>query len=178
MADSTAPAEVADPGVRRVNELPDDRFRAELAQCLDIGRWVEALLSARPFADRAALVAAADAHARTITDDEADAALARHPRIGERAPGKDAEAAWSRSEQSGFADGEAAVREAFAAGQAAYERRFGRIYLVCASGLSGTELLDGLRARMGNDPAEEARVVADELRKIALLRIGKVLGTP
>ncbi|MFC4560879.1 2-oxo-4-hydroxy-4-carboxy-5-ureidoimidazoline decarboxylase [Nocardiopsis mangrovi] len=178
MPDSTAPAGVADPGVRRVNGLSDARFRTELAQCLDVDRWVNALLRERPFADRAALVAAADAHARAITDDEAAAALARHPRIGERAPGADTAAGWSRAEQSGFARDEPAVREAFAAGQAEYERRFGRIYLVCASGLSGAELLDGLRERMGNSPAAEARVVADELRKIALLRVGKVADTP
>jgi 2-oxo-4-hydroxy-4-carboxy-5-ureidoimidazoline decarboxylase len=173
---ATGPAP-ADPGVRRVNALSDDGFRAEFARCLDVDRWVEALLAARPFADRAALLAAADEHARALTAAEVDAALARHPRIGERPAGGGTESAWSRGEQAAFAGGTADVQRAFAEGQAAYERRFGRIYLVCASGRTDRELLADLRQRMDNDPDTEARVVAAELRRIALLRTGKVLDT-
>lgn len=164
--------EDADPAIARVNALTAEEFRTEFAQCLDIPRWVEELERARPFRDRESLTAAADARAAAITDDEVAGALARHPRIGERADGKDTESAWSRGEQSGVSD---TAQGRFQAANAAYEERFGHIYLVCASGRSGEELLADLDGRLGNDPATESRVVAGELRKIALLRVAKLL---
>lgn len=173
-------AKTADPAIERVNALTAERFRAELAQCLDIDRWVGALERERPFRDRDALTRSADGHAAEITDEEVTGALARHPRIGQQAPpaapngtpGGSAEAAWSRGEQSGVSD---TVQEEFRAANAAYEERFGQIYLVCASGRSGPELLADLDERLANTPATEARVVAGELRKIALLRLAKLL---
>jgi 2-oxo-4-hydroxy-4-carboxy-5-ureidoimidazoline decarboxylase len=60
-------------------------------------------------------------------------------------------------------------------GNRAYEERFGRVFLICATGLSGEQVLDGLTERLGNDDEAEAAVVADELRKIAVLRLRKVL---
>ena len=64
-----------------------------------------------------------------------------------------------------------------AAANAAYEDRFGHIYLVCATGLSGAEMLDNLSARMDNPPDVELRVVNDELAKIAALRLQKLIGS-
>ncbi|MGZ4579109.1 MAG: 2-oxo-4-hydroxy-4-carboxy-5-ureidoimidazoline decarboxylase, partial [Nocardioidaceae bacterium] len=94
----------------------------------------------------------------------------------ERPAGADPGAAWSRQEQAAV-DRDDETARALAEGNRAYEDRFGRVYLVCASGRSGAELLADLRRRLGNDDATEAAVVADELRKIALLRLGKVVTT-
>src|SRR5215471_6894680 len=62
--------------------------------------------------------------------------------------------------------GERDLAEALAEGNAAYERRFGHIYLACATGRTAGELLTFLRDRLGNDRAAEWRVVAAELAKI------------
>ena len=74
-----------------------------------------------------------------LTDDEVDDALARHPRIGERPapaqPGR--EAGWSRSEQGGVDAGDAVLAMALRAGNAEYEKRFGRVFLIRAAGRSG-----------------------------------------
>ena len=102
--------------------------------------------------------------------------LAAHPRIGEKAAGNGAEAAWSREEQSAV-EQDAAVQQALAEGNRAYEQRFDRVFLICATGRSGEEVLADLRSRLGNDEATEAAVVADELRKIALLRLRRVVGS-
>ncbi|MDT0302102.1 2-oxo-4-hydroxy-4-carboxy-5-ureidoimidazoline decarboxylase [Streptomonospora wellingtoniae] len=174
MPDDTA-VQSADAGLARVNALAPEEFRAEFGRCLEVDRWVEGLHFRRPFGSRSELLDAADRIARTLTEDEVAAALARHPRIGEPAGGAETEAGWSRGEQSGFTAAEAGLRERFAAVQADYERRFDRIYLVCAANRSARELLDDLTARMGNDAATEERVVAGELRRIALQRVGKVL---
>ena len=89
-----------------------------------------------------------------------------HPRIGARVTGQ------SAAEQSGVAD---EARAALEAGNAAYEERFGHVFLICATGLSGAQLLAALRGRLGNDEAAERAVAAAELRKITLLRVRKAL---
>jgi 2-oxo-4-hydroxy-4-carboxy-5-ureidoimidazoline decarboxylase len=68
------------------------------------------------------------------------------------------------------------VRQALADGNAAYEQRFGHVFLICASGLSGQDMVDQLRARLGHDPDTERAVVRAELRKITQLRLTKLLG--
>ena len=56
-----------------------------------------------------------------------------------------------------------------------YEETFGHIFLICAAGLSGEQILQVLRARLGNDPQTEHDVVIGELRKIASLRLAKAV---
>jgi hydroxyisourate hydrolase len=151
---------------------PDELTEADLLACCDVPSWAEAIIAGRPYADEDALFATADEAARRFTPDEVERALAAHPRIGERAQGEGTEADWSRQEQSGVA--EDAKADLLAANQA-YEQRFNRVFLVCATGLSAAEILVSLHSRLDNDDATEAAVVADELRKIALLRLRKVL---
>ena len=71
------------------------------------------------------------------------------------------------------ADG--SLRTAMARGNAAYEERFGRIYLVAAAGRSAEELLGLLEARLGNDPGTELGVVRRELARITRLRLSDLL---
>ncbi len=68
--------------------------------------------------------------------------------------------------------------QALADGNQAYEHRFGHIYLVCATGRSGPELLALLQERLGHDPAAEWRVVRAELEKINRIRLAKLLAGP
>ncbi|MGZ4477846.1 MAG: 2-oxo-4-hydroxy-4-carboxy-5-ureidoimidazoline decarboxylase [Nocardioidaceae bacterium] len=158
------------------NAAPADEVTAALLACCAVPGWAAAIAEGRPYADAPALLARADQAARRLTPAEVDLALAAHPRIGERPAGADPGAAWSRQEQAAV-DRDDETAPALAEGNRAYEDRFGRVYLVCASGRSGAELLADLRRRLGNDDATEAAVVADELRKIALLRLGKVVTT-
>lgn len=166
--------EVALTAPTRFNEKPADELTDQLLTCCDVPSWADAVLADRPYADVDDVLATADRAARALTTDEVDRALAAHPRIGERTGGADTGAAWSRQEQSGV-DSQAETRDALAEANRNYEQRFGRVFLICASGLSGDEILDRLRERLGNEAATEAAVVADELRKIALLRLRKVL---
>ncbi|RCW46712.1 2-oxo-4-hydroxy-4-carboxy-5-ureidoimidazoline decarboxylase [Halopolyspora algeriensis] len=162
-------------GLGRVNSLPRPELIKQLLACLDVQRWAHEIADRRPFADAAELYAAADAAAPDLTDDEIHTALAAHPRIGERSQGSGTSSTWSRSEQSGVDAEDAELVTALREGNEEYERRFGHVYLVCASGRSGAELLEILRSRLDNDRATEMRIVADELRKIARLRLARVI---
>ena len=120
------------------------------------------------------LYVAADAALDSLGDDELAAALAGHPRIGERSGG--AHAAISGREQAGVATSSSGTLEALAAGNRAYEARFGHVYLVCADGRSGEELLAVLHQRLANDPAAERATTRAELGKINRLRLHRLLG--
>jgi len=149
--------------------------RDVLRACLDIESWVEEVESGRPYATVDALTAKASASSARITWDEVAGALARHPRIGE-APKQSSsrERRWSSSEQSGVRTTDA---EALAQGNRDYQERFGHIFLICASGLSGAQMLAALRRRLTNDDEIEQVEVIGELRKIADLRLAKAIGS-
>ncbi|MGH8823579.1 MAG: 2-oxo-4-hydroxy-4-carboxy-5-ureidoimidazoline decarboxylase, partial [Jiangellaceae bacterium] len=83
---------------------------------------------------------------------------------------------WSRREQAGVHDADAATRHRLAAANRAYEDRFGHVYLVCATGKSAEELLAILAGRLRNDPLSERGTVRAELGKINRIRLQKLLG--
>ncbi|MGO4104806.1 2-oxo-4-hydroxy-4-carboxy-5-ureidoimidazoline decarboxylase [Leifsonia sp. YAF41] len=153
------------------NEASRPSAVAVLRPCVDVRRWCEQIADARPFASKDALMGAARRAASPFTNEEVEEALAQHPKIGEHASGDGREAAMSRSEQAGVDASDAAVMAALAAGNLAYERKFGRVFLICAAGRSAAEILAVLRQRLGNDASEEDRIVAEQLREIALLRL-------
>jgi 2-oxo-4-hydroxy-4-carboxy-5-ureidoimidazoline decarboxylase len=70
-----------------------------------------------------------------------------------------------------MARADSAARAALAEATGAYERRFGRIYLVCAAGRSAGDLVEDIQERMRNDPERELAVAVEEQRKITRLRL-------
>lgn len=156
------------------NAAAADAVTAELLACCDVPAWAATVRAGRPYSDVDALTEVADKAARELSTPEVERALAAHPRIGERAEGAGTESAWSRQEQSAL-DRDTATTQALLEGNRAYEEKFGRVFLICATGLSGEQVLTALRQRLGHEPEREAEVVADELRKIAVLRVRKLV---
>ncbi|MBT2208367.1 2-oxo-4-hydroxy-4-carboxy-5-ureidoimidazoline decarboxylase [Actinomadura sp. NEAU-AAG7] len=177
-------------GLEVLNSLPARAARAELLTCCASRRWADEVAAGRPYPGLPALRSASAVALAARDWAGIREALAAHPRLGdrphherpqgersqgERPQGGDREAAWSRGEQSG-ADGAAAeVRAALAAGNRAYEERFGHVFLLCATGLGAAEMLAALRARLGNDTGTEQAVVRYELTRIVDLRLAKLL---
>ncbi|MGW2154293.1 2-oxo-4-hydroxy-4-carboxy-5-ureidoimidazoline decarboxylase [Nonomuraea sp. NPDC001699] len=163
----------------RFNRRPCEEAEAELLACCASRAFAAAVAARRPYAGRERLAEAAETAVRELKWPDVLEALAAHPRIGERPSGDGRESRWSREEQAGAhedtSEEAAELRAALAAGNRAYEERFGHVYLVCATGLSGAELLARLRARLGNDEEGERGVVRDELAKITRLRLGKLM---
>ena len=158
------------------NSLPAARLEEDLLACCAAREWGAAIVAKRPFRERLEIIAAADAAARALSWDEVVMALSAHPRIGERAGGDSREAAWSRREQSAAAQSsDELTKAALVDVNQAYEKRFGRVFLIFASGRTQAEILAAARERLANDEETERVIVADELRKIALLRLERVL---
>ncbi|MFW6774235.1 2-oxo-4-hydroxy-4-carboxy-5-ureidoimidazoline decarboxylase [Nocardioides sp. CPCC 205120] len=164
--------------IEEFNGLPADAARDLLRPAADVGWWVDALVAGRPYDDRGALLARAEREAARWSPADVDAALAHHPRIGERPAGDGAEAAHSRREQAAIVETgprDPGLEEAIAAGNAAYETRFDRVFLIRAAGRSRKEILDELVRRLDLDPATEAAEVTGQLTQIALLRLDGIL---
>jgi 2-oxo-4-hydroxy-4-carboxy-5-ureidoimidazoline decarboxylase len=154
--------------LNQFNSAPAADLRPLLVDCLAVPRWADTVLTERPYASRETLVASAGELAAQLTPDEIHAAMAGHPRIGERKAGDN----FSSAEQSGV---DASLAGRLRAANERYEERFGHIYLVFASGRSGEELLAILEQRLGNDPVTELGVINSELAKITILRLGKLV---
>lgn len=144
-----------------------------------IPAWIDGVVAGRPYRSVEKLTAHAAALAEGWTRDDLDAALAHHPRIGQRPAGSGDEAAASRREQAAMTDADAGVTAAIAAGNSAYEQRFGRVFLIRAAGRSPEEILAELRRRLGSDDATETGEALGQLTEIAMLRLtGAVADSP
>lgn len=145
-------------------DLPDAELRARLRTALGVRRWVDDVASRAPYDDLDALLKYAGAAATPLSPDEIVEAIRDHPRIGEQG------SALSRAEQGSSTE----LADEIAAGNAAYEARFGRIFLIRAAGRTRAEILAELRRRLELDDATELIIVGEQLRDIALLRLQKL----
>jgi len=150
------------------NASPPAAATALMMSCCASRRFASAMADGRPYLSLHAVETAISAVFASLTWDDVLEAMAEHPRIGARAAGQ------SAAEQAGVAD---SSRAELAAGNAAYEERFGHVFLICATGLSGVQMLNALRERLQNNESSERRVATAELRKITVLRARKALGS-
>jgi 2-oxo-4-hydroxy-4-carboxy-5-ureidoimidazoline decarboxylase len=153
------------------NTADPDAASAVARVWADVPGWVNAVVAGRPYASVAALADYAGALAAQWAPADLDAALAHHPRIGARVSGETAEASASRREQASMAGAGDEVAAAIAAGNAAYEERFGRVFLIRAAGRTPAEMHAELERRLDNDPATETVEATGQLAEIALLRL-------
>ncbi len=153
------------------NALPAEEAVALLESWAAIPTWAHSIAERRPFRTAAALRdAAAEASCRWAADDLA-AALSRHPRIGERVEGSGADAEASRREQAAMAVAQDDVAQRMTEVNAAYEDRFGRVFLIRAAGRRAEEMLAEAQRRLGNDPDAEVEEAVGQLREIMILRL-------
>lgn len=157
------------------NHLPENDAMALLHPCVALPGWVGALVRGRPYSNREALFAAAQALTRRWGEAELTQALSAHPRIGEKPAGPQAEAALSRQEQGAVNDRDTGLAQALREGNARYEARFGRVFLIRAKGRSGEAMLQALHARLDNSEAQEVAAALEQLREITLLRLEGVI---
>jgi 2-oxo-4-hydroxy-4-carboxy-5-ureidoimidazoline decarboxylase len=166
-----------------LNQLPARTAQQTLLDCCSAPGWADQMTAGRPYSSAEDAIKRSSAIVAALSAADLAEALAGHPRIGERpdtslvnTSQQPARAVnWSRQEQSGVDADDTATTRALAEGNLEYERRFGHIYLVCASGRTGQELLTLLRGRLANKPEDEWQVVRTELQKINAIRLQRLL---
>lgn len=159
----------------RWNLLPSVAAICEILPCCGSNRWAQEMSSARPVADVPALLLASDEIWRGLSAADWDEAFRSHPRIGgsggEKASALSAK--WSAEEQAHAAETAGSSQQALTEGNREYEKKFHRIFIICASGKSTVEILEDLRRRLENDRATELLEAAEQQRQITQLRLKK-----
>jgi allantoicase len=158
-------------GLTRLNAMATGDATAALTRCCGSTRWAIAMETSRPFEDVSGLLRCAERTWWTLEPQDWLEAFAAHPRIGERS-----DAAWSKQEQSGAASAATAILDDLASANQAYVDKFGFIYIVCASGRGGGDMLADLHARLASTRDQELRTAGEEQAKITRLRLRKLLG--
>ena len=164
----------------RWNRLSTADAAQEIIACCGCAAWSQAVAARRPFPDERALMSASDEIWSGLSTQDWMEAFSMHPRIGDRkAPqlASSQSAAWSAQEQQKVAGASDTIQLALAEANREYERRFNRVFIVCATGKSAAEILDILQRRLRNDEVSELQEAAEEQRKITNIRLKKWLST-
>ncbi len=160
----------------RWNGLPQEEAAREIVACCGSGTWATKMASKRPIQDEATLLALSDEIWHALSEADRLEAFRSHPRIGESGADNTVapqSSAWSEQEQQKVAAADDAVKMALKWGNREYEQKFGRIFIVCATGKSANEILEILRRRLHNDDATELQLAAEEQQKIMHIRMKK-----
>jgi 2-oxo-4-hydroxy-4-carboxy-5-ureidoimidazoline decarboxylase len=160
----------------RWNGLPQEEAEREILSCCGSRTWAALMATRRPIHDEASLLAASDIAWQNLSEADWLEAFRSHPRIGEAHAEKTVaaqSAEWSAQEQQNAAAADEALKMALKWGNREYERKFGRIFIVCATGKSAGEILEILRLRLHNEEAMELQQAAEEQRKIMHIRLNK-----
>ncbi|MFE8966993.1 2-oxo-4-hydroxy-4-carboxy-5-ureidoimidazoline decarboxylase [Streptomyces albogriseolus] len=149
------------PPLEWFNDTPGPDAERALLSCLLSPRWARLLAGHRPYPDTASLLAAADEATYDLSPEEIAEALASEP-------------------LPSLPEGTySAAHTALNAAHAAYEARFGHVFVLCLDGVPENEVLDrvleNIRSRLANDPDEEHAVTRDQLRLLARERLNNAL---
>ncbi|MFF3393671.1 2-oxo-4-hydroxy-4-carboxy-5-ureidoimidazoline decarboxylase [Streptomyces sp. NPDC002669] len=145
------------PGLDHFNAVPPADAEAALLTCCGSRRWAHRLMLHRPYPDLGALLAAADEAGYDLAPADLSEALAAEvsPGLHDAAP--------------------PSAHLALRAAHAAYESRFGHVFVICLDGMEPAEqpdqVLAAIRTRLGHEPDHERVVTADEMRRLARGRI-------
>jgi OHCU decarboxylase len=164
--------------LERFNALSAEEAEGELLKCCGSTLWARRVAAERPLHDLQGLLAVADAAWWALDAEDWLEAFSRHPKIGEKESSRAQDSAaqeWSEQEQAGTRSADEETRLELAEANREYERKFGYIYIICATGKTADEMLLILKERLQNDADKELRVAAEEQRRITHLRLRKLL---
>ncbi|MFE7463794.1 2-oxo-4-hydroxy-4-carboxy-5-ureidoimidazoline decarboxylase [Streptomyces sp. NPDC057499] len=158
------------PGLARFNTLADDEATTALHEVCASTAWGRAILSRRPYTSAEALLLASDAATAALDARDLAEAMAAHPPIGRPKP----QDPTSSREQRGMADATEELKAEMLELNLAYQERFGHVFLICATGATGEQMRDAVKARIGNSPEQERGIVRTELGKINRIRLTRL----
>lgn len=161
-----------------LNKLAPDEARKELLKCCGATRWAETVERQRPYASLEQLIGNANDVWWSLDQNDWLEAFRSHPKIGERKAANAVSAQsqqWSAQEQQGVQNAPQGAIVKLAQLNADYEKKFGFIFIVCATGKSTDEILALLEQRLPNDVSVELPIAAAEQAKITELRLRKLL---
>nr|AKF43403.1 transthyretin-like S-allantoin synthase protein [Pelargonium x hortorum] len=154
----------------------------EFLACCGSNLFAKEMAAVAPFSSIEAAIAAA----RDIWFNKVDVngwleAFAAHPQIGQSpSPNHKSEisAQWSKGEQStAMETATDSTLQELSEWNVRYWKKFGFVFLICASGRSTTEILVEVKKRYPNRPIVEFEIAAEEQMKIIELRLAKLFSS-
>ena len=164
--------------IEKWNAMDVEGAAQAVLPCCGSHAWACGLASRRPLSTLPELLAASDAAWWSLPEEDWQEAFDSHPRIGgQHATGSasDASLAWSAEEQHAAALDDVQAKARLADANRAYEAKFGRIFIVCATGRTAREMLAILSRRMHNTAEAELQEAAEQQREITHIRLRKWL---
>jgi len=164
--------------LQEFNSLPEPKASEELLKCCGSGQWVKKMVDLRPFANKQALLEQARIHWDQCGPPDWLETFKHHPKIGDLKSLEKKFAStrqWAGGEQKGVNTADHQILAALAQGNDDYEKKYGYIFIVCATGKSAGEMLEILKKRLSNQPEEEIQIAQGEQMKITLIRLEKLL---
>ncbi|MDJ1132872.1 2-oxo-4-hydroxy-4-carboxy-5-ureidoimidazoline decarboxylase [Streptomyces iconiensis] len=158
------------PGLAWFNSAEEPAARAALHEMCAAGAWGSTLLAQRPYGSVEDLFRTSDDATAALTDADLAEAMAGHPPIGRPKPGDPT----SSREQRGMEGSSEALKAEMLELNLAYQERFGHVFLICATGLTGEQMRDAVRHRLDNSPQQERETVRRELAKINRIRLTRL----
>jgi 2-oxo-4-hydroxy-4-carboxy-5-ureidoimidazoline decarboxylase len=162
----------------RWNSLDPATAAREALPCCGSQAWADALASRRPIVDEPSLIEASTSIWLALPEKAWQEAFDSHPRIGQthaKTHATEESLRWSAQEQRAALSEDWSARLALEEANQRYEQKFGRIFIVCATGKTSAEMLAILNARMENDAPTELREAAEQQRQITQLRLHRWL---
>ena len=165
--------------LQQFNQQDKQLINDQLFACCGSTKWVKLLVQQFPFASAKLLVEVATAiwYDACNKQDWLEA-FTHHPKIGDVKSLEEKFAATKHlagEEQAEVATAATNVMDDLAKANAAYEVKFGFIFIVCATGKSAGEMLRLLLDRLKNTYAEELAIAMGEQHKITIIRMKKLL---
>lgn len=159
------------------NTLPDEKMFPELERCCGSKDWIVRMIKLRPFDSFPSICNNADDIWRSLSRDDWKEAFTHHPKIGDVDQMRKKFAStstWAAGEQQGVDNASEETLRQLADGNVKYEKKFGYIFIVFATGKSAREMLSILDSRLNNSVEQEIHIAAEEQRKITRIRLEKL----
>ncbi|MBL4905159.1 MAG: 2-oxo-4-hydroxy-4-carboxy-5-ureidoimidazoline decarboxylase [Flavobacteriaceae bacterium] len=165
--------------LKQLNTLSETAAFSQLEQCCVSNTWINKMVASRPFSSVDELISKAAAiWYQDCNEHDFLEAFSGHPKIGnvESLKEKFAHTAdWANNEQAEVAEASMETINALASANTAYEKKFGYIFIVSASGKSADEMLAIINARLTHQINDELSVAMNEQHKITVIRLAKLI---
>ena len=164
--------------LKKLNTWPEMVAFENLEKCCASKVWVAEMLRRRPYSDRSELFQTAETIWTKLSENDWKEAFLAHPKIGDvQSLRKKFEntTGWAQSEQAGVKQAPEKLLVELSELNTKYEKKFGFIFIICATGKSAHEMLEAIKARIKNNLETELKNAAVEQLKITKIRLEKLL---
>jgi len=165
--------------IEQLNQLDQKSLKEALEKCCGANKWIDMMAAQQPYKNQQSLMILADQlWYRFCMEADWKEAFEHHPEIGDLNSLEKKFAStsdWAGQEQSGVNTAKKEILVRLAEGNKAYKKKFGFIFIVCATGKSATEMTELLEARLPNDLEYELNIAMEEQAKITKIRLNKLL---